>query len=96
MVWLAAVQLCTVPPLQSPAAFAGPQPAHDWPTMSWLAEQLSAHASAVVRQPPVPESHDAAQHSFPPPTPQVDSTAEHEQLLHTSPVPLQVREQVPG
>ena len=95
-VWLAAVHVFTVPPLQSPAALAGPQPAHDWPMMSWLVEQLSAHAPAAVRQPPAPASHEAVQHSFPLPTPQVVSPAVHEQLLHTSPVPLQVREQVPG
>jgi hypothetical protein len=34
-VWVPASHVPTVPPLQTPAAFAGPQPAQDWPTSSW-------------------------------------------------------------
>ena len=34
-VWVPTSQVYTVPPLQIPAAFAGPQPAQDRPTTSW-------------------------------------------------------------
>ena len=96
LLWLPAVHVYTEPPLHIPAALAGPQPAHDWPTTSWLVEQVSAHAPPAVRQPPAPALHEATQHWFPAPTPQVVSPAEHEQVLHTSLVPLQYRVQVPG
>jgi hypothetical protein len=96
MLWLAALQVFTVPPLHIPAALAGPQPAQNSPTVSWFAVQVSGQVSFVVRQPPVASLQDDSQHSLPAPTPQVVVDAEHEQELHTSPVPLQVRVQVPG
>jgi hypothetical protein len=96
LVWLEALHVLTVPPLQIPAAPAGPQPAHDWPVTSWLVEQVSEQAPLAVRQPPAPALHAATQHSFPAPTPQVVLPAVHVQLLHTSLEPLQYRVQVPG
>jgi hypothetical protein len=94
--WLAALHVCTVPPLHSPSALFAPQPWQVSPRMSWFAVQVSAQAPFVVRQPPVAALHDDAQHSLAAPTPQVVVVAEHEQELHTSPVPLQYRVQVPG
>ena len=43
---------------------------------------------SAVRQ-PEDALHTAVQHWLPAPTPQVVIPAEHEQVLHTSPVPLQ-------
>ena len=94
--WLAALQLYTAPPEQIPSASAGPQPTQAWPMSSWLAVQVSGHASSSVKQPPVDASHAATQHWLPGPTPQVVFVAVHEQLSHTSPVPLQYRVQVTG
>jgi len=87
--WLAALHVYTVPPLHIPSAPAGPQPTQVWPMVSWLAVQVSGQVSLVVRQPPVAALHAAVQHTLAAPTPQVVIAAEHEQLLHTSPVPLQ-------
>jgi hypothetical protein len=42
----------------------------------------------TVEHPSV-SSHDASQHSLPPPTSQVDDETEHEQEMHVSSVPLQ-------
>jgi hypothetical protein len=47
-VWLPALQVCTAPPPQIPSAFAGPQPAQAWPTISWFAPQLSGQSPSVV------------------------------------------------
>jgi hypothetical protein len=47
-VWLPALQVCTAPPPQIPSALAGPQPTQVWPTISWLAEQLSGQAPSAV------------------------------------------------
>ena len=96
LVWLAALHVYEPPPEQIPSPPAEPQPTQYWPMMSWLAEQVSGQASFVVRQPPVDALHDAVQHSLATPTVQVVVAAEHEQELHTSPVPLQYRVQVPG
>ena len=41
-------------------------------------------------------SQSAAQHSFPPPTPQVAGGVVHVHALQTSPVPLQYRVQFAG
>jgi hypothetical protein len=89
MLWLVALQVYSDPPEHSPAAPAGPQPVQPWPTVSWFAAQVSAQVPLVVRQPPRSSSQPAWQHWFPPPTPQVLGVAVHEQLLQTSPVPLQ-------
>ena len=96
MSWLAVLHVYTVPPLHIPAAPAGPQPMQDSPMTSWFVEQVSGQVPFVVRQPPVDALHDASQHSLAAPTTQVVGGAVHEQELHTSPVPLQYRVQVPG
>ena len=88
-VWVEELQVFTVPPLHIPSAPAGPQPTQVWPMVSWLAVQVSGQVSLVVRQPPVDALHDAVQHTLAAPTAQVVVAAEHEQELHTSPVPLQ-------
>ena len=57
--------------------------------------QTSAQVPAAVLQ-PVTSLQPAVQHWFAGPTPQVVGDAVHEHVLHTSPVPLQYRVQVPG
>ena len=86
--WLAVLHVYNVPPLHIPSAPAGPQPTQDWRMVSWFAVQVSGQVSLVVRQPPVDALHDAVQHTLAAPTAQVVVVAEHEQELHTSPVPL--------
>jgi hypothetical protein len=86
----------TPPPEQIPSAPAAPHPTQPWPTSSWFAPHTSAHVPAVVRQPPVPASHPAAQHWFEGPTPHVVTAAVHVHALHTSAVPLQYRVHVAG
>jgi hypothetical protein len=94
--WVAALHVFTAPPEQNPSAPADPQPTQNWPMMIWLAEQVSGQGPSVVRQPPMATSHDASQHWFPLPAPQVICPAVHVQLLQTSPVPLQYRVQLSG
>jgi hypothetical protein len=94
--WVAALQVLTAPPEQNPSASAEPQPTQNWPTMIWFAEQVSGQVPFVVKQPPMATSHDASQHWFPLPAPQVICPAVHVQLLQTSPVPLQYRVQLSG
>ena len=89
-VWqeVAALHVVEVPALHVPSARLAPHPEHALPVLRVVAPQVSAQAPAAVPQ-PVPLVHVTVQHSLPPPTAQVVVPAEHVQLLHTSPVPLQ-------
>jgi len=86
------------PATQVPVAPAAPQPWQVWFTSSRFSPQVSPlvpHEPDAVWHPSV-SLHDAVQHSFPAPTPQVVVDAVHEHALHTSPAPLQYRVQVAG
>ena len=87
-VWFEALHMCTAPPEQIPSAPAAPQPKQDWPTINWLAVQVSGQAPSVVRQPPTAALQAASQHWLPAPTPHVVCAAAHEQGSQ-SPTPSQ-------
>jgi hypothetical protein len=89
LLWLAALHVYEPPPEQIPSPPAEPQPTQYWPMRSWFAVQVSGQTPSSVKQPPVAALQEATQHWLPAPTPQVVAAAEHEQELHTSPVPLQ-------
>jgi hypothetical protein len=88
------LQVYVVPPPHVPLARFAPQPEHARDTLSALAEQLSAHAPAVVVH-PVPAPHDTAQHWLLPPTAHVVGVALHEHVPQLPP-PLQCRVHVAG
>jgi hypothetical protein len=86
------------PATHEPVAPAAPQPSQLWFTSSRFSVQVSPpapHNPGVVRHPSV-SLHDASQHTLPLPTPQVVGDAAHEQVPHTSSIPLQKRVQLPG
>ena len=96
-VWqeVVALHVVEVPALHVPSARLSPQPVQLRPMVTVVALQTSAQTPAAVLQ-PAASSQPAVQHWFDGPTLQVVVAAEHEQELHTSPVPLQYRVQVPG
>ena len=96
-VWqeVAALHVVEVPALHVPSARLAPQPVQVRPVVTVVAPQTSAQIPAAVLQ-PVTSLQPAVQHWFAGPSSQVVGAAEHEQELHTSPVPLQYRVQVPG
>jgi hypothetical protein len=94
-VWFVASHSAVLPPPQVPAAPLAPQPEQVRPVVRAFRPQLSVQEPASVAQPDPPEQV-AAQHWLPPPTAQVVWEAEHEQALHTSPVPLQYFVQLTG
>jgi hypothetical protein len=93
--WVVSSQAVPVPPPHAPFARLGPHPEHALLVVRRFDPQVSAQVPGAVPQPDPPE-HVTVQHSLPPPTAQVSAAEEHEQVLHTSPVPLQVRVQLPG
>jgi hypothetical protein len=95
MVCVEASQVVLMPPPHAPFARLGPHPEQPLPVVTRFDPQVSAQVPAAVPQPDPPEQV-TVQHSLPPPTEQVSAVEEHEQELHTSPVPLQVRVQLPG
>jgi hypothetical protein len=87
-VWIEESQVLAVPPPHAPLAPLAPQPEHVLAVVRRFDPQLSAQLPAAVPQ-PAPLVQVTVQHSLPPPAAQVVGVAEHVQLLHTSPVPLQ-------
>ena len=87
-VWIEASQVLVVPPPHAPLAPLAPHPEHVLPVVRRFDPQLSAQLPAAVPQPATPVQV-TVQHSLPPPTAQVVDAAEHVQVLHTSPEPLQ-------
>jgi hypothetical protein len=65
-----------------------PHPEQVRPVVTLFVPQTSAQEPAAVPQPD-PAEQVTVQHWLPPPTAQVVVDAEHAQLLHVSPVPLQ-------
>jgi len=96
-VWqeVAELHVVDVPAPHVPSARLSPQPVQLRPVVTVVAVQTSAQTPAAVLQPPT-ASQPAVQHWFAGPTAHVVGDAVHEQLLHTSPAPLQYRVQVPG
>ena len=88
MVWVAASQVAVVPPPHVPLARLAPHPEQVRLVVRALSPQLSAQVPCAVPQPAPPEQV-TVQHWFVGPTLQVVGDVEHEQPLHTSPVPLQ-------
>ena len=95
---MTSLQAYKPPATHVPSAPAAPQPSQLWFNSSRFSPQVSPptpHNPGSVRHPSV-SLHVAVQHSLPAPTPQVVGVAVHEQGLHVSSVPLQVRVQVAG
>ena len=82
------LQVCEVPPVHVPSARFAPQPSQLRPVVMVTPPQTSAQVPAAVPQPD-PAEQVTEQHWLPPPTAQVVVDAEHAQVLHVSPVPLQ-------
>jgi hypothetical protein len=93
--WSDPSQSVVVPAPQVPLALLAPHPEQGRPVVRLFAPQVSAQAPAVVPQPP-PPLHVTVQHWLEPPAWQVVGEALHEQVLQTSPPPLQYRVQLPG
>jgi len=87
-VWFTESHGYVVPALHVPLARLGPQFWQTLPVVRLFDPQVSAQAPAEVKQ-PEPALHPATQHWLPPPTAQVVCAAEHEHVLHVSPVPEQ-------
>jgi hypothetical protein len=77
-----------VPPPHVPLARLSPHPEHVLAVVRRFEPQLSEQPPAAVPQ-PTPLEQVTVQHSLPPPAAQVVVPAVQEQLLHTSPVPVQ-------
>jgi hypothetical protein len=88
MVWVVASQVLAVPPPQMPLARLAPHPEHALLVVRRFDPQLSVQEPAAVPQPD-PLVQVTVQHWLPPPTAQVVDAAEHVQVLHTSPEPVQ-------
>jgi hypothetical protein len=96
-VWqeVVALHVVEVPGLHVPSARFSPQSVQLRPVVTVVALQMSAQTPASVLQ-PVTSSHPTVQHWSSGPTSQSSSVSVHEQGLHVSSTPLQVRVQVSG